>query len=320
LSLFDRIIIFEPWYSELPGHLKKIDAIEVRYPPESLKPGDKFLHLLAEYKGWIAQHADKGYVDFLKANQDMAWGEETTWEIRKSLQSMGKERQSATQENLTLRWHMVLHLARELEEQRQEADQALQRLKERKSPLEGVLEDESELKDLFDDIPRFADGPPGGAYNIALVLEAWVRLFGGYLKEADFLLTTDPAVLEYLSEMYSEHGGSGNAGGENPVSFRWPDLSNLNLEDMREFKEGIRSNDQLGKLRSIIVDMANDPRGSLGRLREYPKDLEWKGSRGNLEFQVRYLDPKQFIGREKEDSAMKVLSGKTTFLLRDQAR
>jgi len=320
LCLFDRITIFEPWYGEPPEHLKAIDAIEVKYPPESLKPDDKFLHLLAEYKVWIAQHGDKSYVDFLKASRDMDRAEETTWEIRKSLRGMGRERQPATLEDLSLRWHMVLHLARELEEQKQEAEQALQRLKERRSPLEGVLEDESELKDLFDDMPGFAAEPPAGAYNTALVLEAWVGLFGGYLKENEFLVTTDAGVMDYLIEPWGEQGDLDDAREHNTVAFRWPDLSNLTFEELRTAREDLRSNDQLEKLRTLVMDMVNDPHGSLVTLGEHYKDLESKASTGSLDFQVKYLDPREFSGHEKEDSVLKVLSGKTIFLLSDKAR
>ncbi|MBW2067232.1 MAG: hypothetical protein JRJ03_20190, partial [Deltaproteobacteria bacterium] len=146
LSLFDSITICVPWYGEPPGFARHINGISIKYPPESLHPGEGFLSLLSEYRNWINQHADRSTLDFLKASRDREADEETTWDIRRSLRRIGGGKETLPAENIPLRWHMILHLARELEEQREEADQVLKRLKHRKSPLEGVLDEDSELK------------------------------------------------------------------------------------------------------------------------------------------------------------------------------
>lgn len=313
LSLFDRIIIFVPWYGEPPGFARHINGISIKYPPESLHPGEGFLSLLSEYRNWINQHADRSTLDFLKASRDREADEETTWDIRRSLRRIGGEHDISPAENLPLKWHMILHLARELEEQREEADQALKRLRERRSPLEGVHEDETELEELFGDILRFAEEPPGEAYNMALVLGAWTGLFGGYLREGDFLVTTDAGVMDELSELRSEQGGPEKAWEEDLVTFRWPDLSSLDFQEIPRAREKILKDKPLRQVRSAVGYTVNDPKRALKALQEVSRDLKWEKDIKTFRVRASYLEPDDLGDR----TGIKLLAGRTLFLLGD---
>ncbi|MBW2030333.1 MAG: hypothetical protein JRJ31_14825 [Deltaproteobacteria bacterium] len=316
LSLFDSITICVPWYGEPPRVSGRINGVSIKYPPESLHPGKGFLSLLSEYRNWINQHADKSTLDFLKASRDREADEETTWDIRRSLRRMGGEQETPPAENIPLRWHMILHLARELEEQREEADQVLKRLKHRKSPLEGVLDEDSELKSLFEDLPGFSEGPPAGSAEIAPILEAWLGLFGGNLGPRGFLVTVNPAVMEEVAELWEGEKDFQGPLGENMVTFQWPDLSSLHLGEISEARRAMLEDDRLKQIRTLLEAVDEDPRGALKRLQEEAHKLTLDEYPKAFRATLRYLDPDLVEGGPQEAGRFKPLGGKVLVLIR----
>ena len=156
LSLFSKITICQPWFMDgpVPGaESEGYSSIHIIRPAESLKPEGDFKRLLSEYRLWIRQNRDKGYAPFLNAIREAGLSEDNPWEIRQMIRQTGKET-PVSQENNALKWHLILHLAREFEENRVEAEEMLSQVKQQKSPLAQALEEDAPIKGLFEDLPR----------------------------------------------------------------------------------------------------------------------------------------------------------------------
>jgi hypothetical protein len=218
VSSFGPLTIFQPWYMEPPPFTLEgdyRDAVRVLNPPSHMKPGDGFKGLLSEYRTWIRQHRDKSRAAFLKFGPSPEPEGEATWEIREGLRGISRaERESSRalressralrhkwDEQPALRWHLILHLAREMDEDRREADRMLQELQDKESPIKGLLGEE-EVKNPLADLAQFESDLLKTFYPIGPVIEAWWALFGGYLKGDERLLTFSRTVMDYVAEAW----------------------------------------------------------------------------------------------------------------------
>jgi len=132
LSSFDSITVCQPWYMESAAGTENNDGrVTIVRPPEDLKPPEDFRKFLSESRLWMSQN--QGYTPLPTGE-----GEGATWEIRHALRQTGKEVREPVAEQ-ALKWHLVLHLIRELEEDRNSADEMLLRVKAERSPLAEAL-------------------------------------------------------------------------------------------------------------------------------------------------------------------------------------
>ena len=195
LSYFDAIMVCQPWYMESPAGTKSDDRrITIVRPPEEMKPPEDFRKLLAEYRLWMMQNP--GFTPVIPTH-----GEDTTWEIRHSLRRKDRGIEEAVQEE-ALKWHLILHLERELEADRISADELLLRVKAEKSPLAEALGETSPSHGLFDDLHLPKGHPSIEERHIRQVLSAWFGLFRKALPETGILLTAARDVLEYAAELF----------------------------------------------------------------------------------------------------------------------
>jgi hypothetical protein len=156
--------------------------------------------LITEYQLWLRQNRDKGYGAFFAASQDGAPSEDTPWEIRQLITKAAEEGQSEPREDLIFKWHLILHLAREFEENRVEAENLLDKLKHQKSPLEDALE-EAPAQRYFENTPLFEAQLQVDDYHLRQVFEAWFNLFGEYISAERSFITLDPKVLIHTLEI-----------------------------------------------------------------------------------------------------------------------
>jgi hypothetical protein len=210
LPFFGLITIFQPWFMDRPffvADTDDINPIQILNPPINLNPGEGFKRLLSECRGWIRNNQEKSSIEFLKACQGVEHNENNTWEIRQMLRRIDRHT-SVPEEDHSIRWHLILHLAQEIEDHRREADRMLNALKEKKSPLEGIIEEgaDNNINALFEDLPQFESEPIMDENNLSQVLEAWFALFGGHLKGDDFLVTFNQHVMEHVSEFWKDFG------------------------------------------------------------------------------------------------------------------
>ncbi len=198
---FENLILCLPWFMENPAaETEEVDTsrLHIRYPNASLKPKEDFKKLIAEYRTWVSQNQDKGYGSFLGATQEGTLTEETPWEIRQLI-SGGKTR-SDLRESQSFKWHLILHLAREYEESRVEAEEMLNKLMHKRSPLEGALEVDPPQR-LFENTPLMETRLQVEESHFKQVFEAWFGLFGEFISDDATLITFDPMVMSYAVQI-----------------------------------------------------------------------------------------------------------------------
>jgi hypothetical protein len=223
-AYFELLIICQPWFMEPPlqGTDKRDDfSIKMVNPPADLKPPGDFKSLLSEYKLWARQNQDKGYTASLGATQLAAFPEDAPWEIRQMIRRIGRH-PLAPAEGRALKWHLILHLAREIEENRVEAEEMLRQLKQRKSPLEEALGEEAPSPGIFNDLPQSGTYPSSDEHRLRLILEAWLGLFRKYVPDDGLLVTLDPQVMSYVMEIFDIQTFSLSAKAEKPSASRPP--------------------------------------------------------------------------------------------------
>jgi hypothetical protein len=178
------------------GHIR----VQILRPASDQRPKGNFKGLLAEYKLWMRQHEDKGLYAFLSSCQKSGRSEEASWEIRQLIRRMGQGESSDPEDSLALKWHLILHLARESEENRIQAEQMLMELKSKKSPLAEALEEDTASSGIFNDLPVFGSQPLMDKHLIRPVLEAWIGLFGSYIPDEGIFITLNKDIIDYISE------------------------------------------------------------------------------------------------------------------------
>ena len=314
LSFFGPLTIFQPWFMERPvfgSGANGANAVQVFRPPDNLKPEKGFGTRLSEYRQWIEQNTDRGYTEFLQARQENYLTENTTWEIRQMIRRGGQQT-LALQENPALKWHLILHLAQDVEDQKLEADKALKALKEKDVPLKGIVEESDDMESLLGELSPFESEAMGDEYRLRQILEAWLGLFGSYLKENDLLVTSSRQVMRYVTELWEEALNEDQRGGSAFIRLKFPDLSHCTLQELVAIKKTRLNEDKIREVKRLILDFAKKPLSNLPRSEALAKKLEaycpWELSRGSLEITVRHLPP---IAEGDQPKGARVLSGLT---------
>ena len=204
-TLASSLTICQPWFMDTPIPFRDendFSRVNILRPSTDLKPENDFKKLFTQYQTWAMQNRDKDYSGFLIAFQEMNT-EDKAWDIRKMIRKPGATAETDTEEQ-ALKWHLVLHLAREIEENLQEVEGMLYRLKQEGSPLRDALEDESATKDLFDDMPLSDTNSLFSEHHISQVIEAWFGLFGEHVSDGKLLITLDRKVLDYVTGIFDD--------------------------------------------------------------------------------------------------------------------
>ena len=297
LTLLGPLTIFQPWFMEPPAFLNKEayrKSTEIRYPLSDMKPGENFQSLLSEYHRWMRHNQDKSYTEILKADRIFEDTEKSTWGIRQMLRQMGQDTLSLEKDQ-TIRWHLILHLAQEAVDQHLEADKMLNLLKQKDSPLEGIVEEAEYGKNLFGDLPQFKSESLMDEHHLRPIFEAWFALFGKYLKGDALLITLDRHVMDCVLELFKEARGI-DEGTHDPIAqLRFPDLAHHPLEEIAAIKEEYFSDMRFREMKTLISELGTDPKGNMVKLKTLAKHVEdsspWELSRGTLDIRIQYLSP-----------------------------
>lgn len=325
LSFFGPLTIFQPWFMERPVfglQAYDVNAVQVMHPPSELKPGENFKALLSEYRYWMENNLDKGYTEFLKASQQADPSENTTWGIRQMIRRMGR-RTSAPEKDPHLKWHLILHLAQEMEDQRLEADRMLESLKESDVLLKGIIEESKDVKSLVEDLPPFESEPAVDEQHLKRVFEAWFALFGGYLKGDELLVTPNRHVMKYVSDLWNESGFEDQAENTPSIQFKFPDLSHHTLQELAETKRTQCNNDKIRELKDLILDFGENAIHNLSKLADLSKEVETSClpelSEDTLEIMVKYLPHFPEDAHHETNSVLRNLMNKTIVLVENSS-
>jgi hypothetical protein len=315
LSVFDRVILFQPWFMEKAPSMAEDspDMVKILNPPERLKPKENFKSLLAEYRQWIKVNDDRGFPAFLAYAQDRFQEELHIYELRGMIRNMGK---TVEEDEITgvLKWHLILHLAEELEEEQQSTETLLSTMGGLDSPLKGVLEDE-DVPGLLNDLPGLERETLFTDERLAQVLGAWVSLYGEKVPDRGPLVTIKPQVMHYLAETWEEFVIKGQGPGLPRFTFKSPDLSFLEGDEFLKRREKVLVG---AGLRQAVADFCHDPGMGFPRP-ESPAD-EAARATGGLEWTFVYLPPNGKGKFPRRWEFMNGLSGKIIGLVQDGAR
>ena len=213
LSLFGSLTICQPWYMESVADTKSgSPPVKIQRPPEDLKPQRSFMSLLSEYRLWMRQN--RGQSSYF----DVGTKEDTSWKIRQAVRQMGEDVYSPAQEDI-LKWHLILHLERDIEEDRSLAEEILFQVKTKKSPIEDALGEPTSPQTLFEDLHLSDSYSFIEERHLRQVMESWFGLFSASLSDTDILLTLDAQVMNYAAELFED------ASIKSPKGFSEPFLS-----------------------------------------------------------------------------------------------
>lgn len=199
IETFGSLTLCQPWFTEpmlLQNGFEK-GTLKVCFPPEVLKPEENFKGLLSEYQGWMMENRGGKHPTTVSTSQE---GNET-WAIRKAIRDAGKDADDPALRN-TLKWHLLLHLARSLEGERETAQKLLKKATAAKSPLAEAMEKNEQIPDMFEDLPLSATYPYVTDRHLKLIFEAWFGLFGNLVETGSELLTLDRQVMTYAFGLF----------------------------------------------------------------------------------------------------------------------
>jgi hypothetical protein len=314
LSLFERVLLFQPWFMEKAPSLAEDlpDIVQVLNPPERLKPGEDFRSLLSEYRQWIRLNKGKGFPAFLAYGEDR-FQDPRVYEIRGMIRNMGK---SAGEEEKAkaLQWHLTLHLTEELEEAQEGAEALFKAAGQLDSPLKGAIEEE-DLPGLLSDVPGMERESFFTEERLAQILEAWVCLHGENVPDRGPLVTLSPQVLQYLKEIWEEAALESQGSSLPEWTFHSPDLSASERDDFRRRRETALTGTGL---KQAVADFCHDPGRGFPQHESAAEEPE--KATGSLQWTLVYLLP---AGKDKFPGKyrfMQHLSGKIIGLVQDAAR
>ncbi len=260
LSLLGPLRVFLPWQMDVPETLYQNlppDLVEIHRPPADLDPGADLRKALADYFRWIEMHPDRNGLGFQKTGADPYQGEDPVWTIRQHIRRAGIGR-SEKETGESFRHHLVLHLEHELEKQMGDADRILNRLRESRSPLDGLTEDPEETRSLFQDLPGFNWIPETGGVDPYPVVRAWAGLFGSLIQPGDLLISPDRRYVDFLTDLWIE--ATGRPLTPPPVlRFAYPDLSALPMERIAEIRREKTAGEAGRELYTILLEKAGRP-------------------------------------------------------------
>jgi len=308
IFFFGPARIYQPWFLNPPGFFKNFE-LELVYPPEDLKPAGDFKAILANYHSWAEQNLDRSIKETAKFRYKAYQEDNTTWDIRRLLRGTNLPVRDINGEGRTLKRHLLMHLASDMERQQFELMDMMGKLKQRTPVLAGALNEPGEAKGIFadaDDDVRTSVLPDNP--NLLSLLDAWFGLFSGYLKQNDLLVTCSRPVMDYISSQWDERIEGVKTADSHSFSFRLSDLSS----------EGYKEGDVM-KIRELILKFGEDPDRYMNELLLLRKKIEaiipQESSKGILEFQVRKVPLTHGERSFEMNDPLRYIPGKTIILM-----
>ncbi|MDB9823063.1 hypothetical protein OAC89_05105 [Deltaproteobacteria bacterium] len=292
VSFLGPIKMYLPWLMEPPGFIDDM-SIEISNPPKELKPHESLKAMLSEYRNWAKENRDMIYLGAVKSGRALEPADNTTWEIRRmlvnSIQSLPERNEEI------IRWHLLLHLAGEIEEQRLAADNMLKALKKKKSPLDGSIEKAIDIKSLLKDLPELGPSSVMNDLPLGQIFEAWFNLFGEFLKEKDLLITYNRQITDYISERWDALSISDNSTNSPTVGFSVPDLSHHAPGRQKQIQKEYNIDERLEEIKDLIMSMGKRPTHNITEINIISENLDkyfpWELSDGTMRYSLRHLYP-----------------------------
>jgi hypothetical protein len=287
LSVFHEMTLFQPWFMARPLSLatELPELVHVLTPPNHLRPPGNFKSLLGEYRQWIRNNHDKGLAAFMTVAGARGEEDPSSWEIRSMIRQTGHAVEGA-EKTISLKWHLILHLATETEEEQREAEKMWKVLGRLGSPLKGSLEEE-ELPGLLSDLPGLDREAIFSEERLTQILEAWVGLFSDKMAGEQPLITLNPQIMDYVIYRWEEFTSPGEGPRSSRLELTLPDLSPLSQGEFLEKRKAFFEDNGLLK---TVDEFCRNPE-NVSKL-EKPDAYGLLPSRqGSLRLTLAYLFP-----------------------------
>jgi hypothetical protein len=270
VSFLGPFTVYRPWMMESYLPIKDI-SIEILNPPASLKPHESLKTILSEYKNWMERHRDRSYLEIIKSGRVSGLEDNKTWEIR---QMLGRKLQSLSlQGEQVSRWHLILHLEGDIEEQRIAADDILKSLKHKSSPLDGSIEKPWDMQILLGDLSDLGTEALLKDSILKQILEAWFGLFGGYVKENELFLTYDRQIMSYFNQRWDAVGEADGFLNIPVIKFNVPYLSGHGPYGGDQPRSNPDIDRILREMKGLILSMGETPEDNMRFLKTLSKTL-----------------------------------------------
>ena len=297
---FSPIKIYIPWGGVIPEYVDNRQII-ASFPPEEFKQDADFNMLLNECFSWAYEQEEKSRKEIIKTGHTNPTSNESLRRIKTILANRISD---TSQKDMIIRWHMLLHLANRLEENRNDANRMLEDLKKKPSPLLDNADLTENTKYPLENLrglePEFLINDT----NIKLLLRAWHGLFNSRIDKGDILLTVDRRIFVYLSE---EWYSSCFKDLKTPeiVTYKSP-LFNRADTDSAELKMG-------NNIRNIVSSEIT-PEDKIITLKKLTSEFEArfreKTADNYILFSILFFQPPEKLDLGENDSFLNFLSGR----------
>jgi len=224
---FSPLKIYIPWGGTVPEYVNDED-ITASYPPEEYKPEADFNALLDECFNWAYEQGEKSRKEIIKTGHINPTSNESLRHIKTTLANRISD---TSQKDMILRWHMLLHLANRLEENRNDANRMLENLKKQPSPLMNNADLTESTQYPLESLRAIAPESFLNDTNMKQLLRAWYGLFSGMIDRDDMLLIIDRRIFDCLSDECNILGN--NLKNPEIVSFKSPLFEAADIRDKK---------------------------------------------------------------------------------------
>ncbi|MBN2033137.1 MAG: hypothetical protein JW836_07660 [Deltaproteobacteria bacterium] len=305
LSLFNGVLLCRLGFAEKEIFMAKYapDMVQVLNPAEHLIPGEAFGKLLSEYRRWISVNGESGASAFFAYAQERFQGDPPVYEIRGMIRNMGKTIEQ-DEKAKALKRLLTLSLAEELEEEQASTQALLRAMGGLDSPLKGALEDEAPSS-FLSEVTALERGTLLTEERLAQILDAWVSFYGERIPGRSPLITTEPQVFRFIAETWEEFTTEGQRLDLPGVTFRFPDISNLDRDEFLKVRETLITGS--GPAR-VLADFFHNPEMIFSDQAVPIDDSAWRT--GGVQWTFLYFVPKVEGRFPKRYAFMEALSGK----------
>ena len=304
-----------------PDYIVNDPAMPYSYPPESLKPEKRFGNILAECLNWVKQNHDKSHKEIIKSGYSNNSDDDSIWRIRQLLGNNIPSGSTFPEDN-SVKWHLILHLAKEMETQLSEANRILHSLRHRPPLLDKSVETAVKTEDLLEDLYGFNQESTLNHTRLSRIIEAWFGLFGSLISETAILLTNNSSIFNHIHEQWKVLLEDKKISSLKSVSFRLLPLSNSDSKEKEVIKRGDIIEEKLEEIKNLIYSLGSTPVNNVEALdrlsMEYDTLLQEKSPPAFLQCTVKHLHPISVDVDPQINTYLKYFSGRTIILIEEK--
>ena len=233
IPCFSPVKIYVPWGGTFPEYIESSEIITL-YPPEELKPETDFNMLLDECFKWAYEQSEKSRKEIIKTGHTNPTSNESLRHIKTILSNRISD---TSEKDMILRWHMLLHLAIRLEENRNDANRMLENLNKKPSPLLHNADLTENTRYPLENLRGIDSDFFINDTNIKMLLGAWYGLFNSLIHNGDMLLTIDRRIFDHLSDEWDNLNNNSDLKNPAIISFKCPMFKSADIK-IREITIG----------------------------------------------------------------------------------